>query len=145
MATTAQPIIVKSGNNGLLFGGLILGGGIFGYITIIKPMIDEYKSKNSLKRDQASTIKAPPGKVLKDLNGKPTTSANLSTIAADLYEALSFPADGARAVRVFKSTPWGYVEKLEEMYLDKYKENLKDRLVKKLSDEQWISIKFNFR
>ena len=115
------------------------------YVFIARPLIKKFKDSNELRKDQESTIKAAKGKVLKDLTGRPITSANLSTIAVDLHDALSFPVDQARAVRVFRSTPWGYVPQLEKMYLDKYSENLKQKLVDKLSDANWISIKYNFR
>jgi hypothetical protein len=139
------PAAPRQGINPLIPIGIGTGVVALAYWKIVRPWWEEHKSKDQLKKNQASTIKPAPGKVLKDLNGKPITSANLSTIAADLKEALSFPADGPRAVRVFKSTPWGYVQKLEDLYLENYHENLKDLLAKKLSDSEWISIKFNFK
>jgi hypothetical protein len=41
-------------------------------------------------------------------------------------------------------TPFGYVKKLEQMYLDKYGENLKQRMADKMSDVEFIKVKFYF-
>ena len=135
---------VNTSSSGFKLAVALTGIGLT-YVFIARPLIKKYKDKNELRKDQDSTIKAGKGRVLKDLTGRPITSANLSTIAVDLHDALSFPVDQARAVRVFRSTPFGYVPQLEKMYLDKYSENLKQRLVDKLSDTNWISIKYNFR
>lgn len=140
-----ENIIVKSNSNPLITIGLILGSGTALYFFVAKPLIDKVKAKADLKNDEASTVKAAKGKVLKDLTGKPVTSVNLATLVFDLHDALSFPVDQGRVIRVFQSTPWGYVPKLEAMYLDKFGDNLQQMLVKKLSDTNWIKIKYNFR
>ena len=107
-------------------------------------VIKKYQAKGELTKDQASTVTAKPGKTLFTIAGKPIRSMNLSTIVVDLHDALSFPADQARAVRVFMTIPFGYVKKVEAMYLDKYGDNLKQKLVDKLSDANWIKVKFYF-
>lgn len=146
MVPAALRYIPRPNTSSPLFkAAVVLGGSTAAYFFIVRPIVKRWQAQSDLKKDQDSTIRAAKGKVLKDLNGKPVTSANLSTIAVDLHDALSFPVDQARAVRVFQSTPWGYVPQLERMYLDKYNENLKQRLVDKLSDANWIKIKFNFR
>lgn len=147
-ATTQQPIVVKAGgNNQLLLAGLALGALGLGYQFILKPELDRRRALNNLKKDQASTLQSVKGKTLYDLNGKPIKSVNLSTIATDIYDSLEAygPNDGKRVVRVFKNTPFGYVQKLEQFYLDRYGKNLKDHLVKELKDEDWISIKNWFK
>jgi hypothetical protein len=145
---TVQPIVVNGGGSsaGKIIGAVVLvGGGIYAFKQL-KDYADKVKAGQDLKNDQASTVKPPKGhKVFYDLNGKPITSANLATIAADLENALSYPVDGARAVRVFKSTPFGSVKDLESIYLNKYSENLKDRMISRLSDADWIKVKFDFR
>jgi hypothetical protein len=126
-----------------------LGAGAFavykGY-GLVKGYLDQQKMTAQLKTDQGSTVVPPAGKkVFYDLNGKPIQKANLATIAADIEDALSYPTDQARAVRAFKSTPFGSVGKLEDFYLDKYKEPLRERMVSRLSDANWIKVKFDFR
>jgi hypothetical protein len=148
MATT--PIIIDRSSGGITTGKIIGGAAILiGVIYIgkkIKNYTDKIAAGQSLKTDQESTITPPKGKkILYDLSGKPITSANLATIAADLENALSYPVDGQRAVRVFRTTPFGYVKELEKFYLNKYGENLKDRMISRLSDSQWIAVKYNFR
>jgi len=145
-ATQPAPIVIKSGNSLVVPGLLVVGAGL-GYWFIIKPMIDRAKMASDLKKDQASTVSAKPGKVLYDLNGKPIKSVNLSTIAADIHDSLEAWGvnDGKRVVRVFKNTPFGYVPKLEQFYLDRYGKNLKDHLVKELKDVDWIAIKHWFK
>lgn len=127
---------------GLGITALVLGGG---YWFGLKPLLDKMAAENQLKKDQASTIKAAKGKPLFDLTGKPVKSANLATIATDLFDSLRFPTDDPRVVRVFNTTPFGYVPQLEKVYLDKYKRDLKTDLVQNLNDKSWISIKYNFR
>lgn len=148
MATT--PIIIDRTNSGGITTGKVIGGAIVvvGVIYIgkkIKDYADKVAAGQQLKTDQESTIEPKKGKVLFDLSGKPIKSANIATIAADLENALSYPVDGQRAVRVFRSTPFGHVKDLETFYLNKYGENLKDRMISRLSDSQWIAIKYNFR
>jgi len=144
-----QPIVVNGGGGSSAFkviGTVVLiGGGIYAFKQL-KDYADKVKANEQLKNDQDTTVKPPPGKkVFYDLNGKPIQSANLATIAADLENALSYPVDDARAVRVFKSTPFGSVKELERVYLNKYNENLKDRMISRLSDSNWIKVKFDFR
>lgn len=128
----------------IIAGAAVLVGGIF----VLKPLITSAQNKSELNKDQASTIKPKPGKVLKNLNGKPVSSVNLSTIAVDLYNALHpgwyKPTDQARAVIAFKSTPYGYVKQLENIYLDKYGENLKKVMGDKLSFENFTKVKYWF-
>lgn len=142
----ALPLLVNSGFNPvktvLTIGGLVLGG--YG-VWQLKKYADRVKDANNLKKEQDSTIKAAQGKKLFDLNGKPIQSANLGMIAADLHDSLKFPTDDPRVVRVFKTTPFGYVTKLEQFYLDRYGKNLKQELVENLNDKSWIQIKYNFR
>jgi len=145
-----QPIIMPSSSGGLttgkIIGGAVIIGGVIYGVKQLKDYLDKEKAKAQLTTDQNSTIKPPPGKkVFYDIAGRPITSANLSTIAADLEDALSFPVDQERAVRVFKTTPFGSVPDLEKFYLDKYSVNLKDKFISKLSDANWIKIKYNFR
>lgn len=125
-----------------LGGGLAIGAA---YYFIARPLIEKFKNQSDLNKDQANTITPKKGKPLFDLKGKPINGANLSTIAIDLENALSFPVDQDRVIRVFLSTPWGYVGKLEQTYLDKYGVNLRQKLVDKLSDTNWIKIKFYFK
>ena len=142
----ALPLLVNSGFNPiktvLTIGGLVLGG--YG-VWELKKYADRLRDSNNLKKEQDSTIKADKGKKLFDLNGKPIQSANLGMIAADLHDSLKFPTDDPRVVRVFKTTPFGYVTKLEQFYLDRYGKNLKQELVENLNDKSWIQIKYNFR
>jgi hypothetical protein len=147
MATISIPTPVSTGITfGKVVGGVIVIGGVIYGVKKFKNYLDKENEKKQLLIDQGTTIKPPPGKkVFYDLNGKPITSANLSTIAADLEDALSFPVDQARVIRVFQSTPFGSVKDLETFYLNKYGENLKQRMIDKLSDSNWIKIKFNFR
>lgn len=152
--TIPQPIVVKSGNGGLVAGGLGLAA-LFGlYWFGVKPWLEKQKAGGDLKKEQASTVTAKPGKTLYDLNGKPIKAVNLSTIAADIHDTLEAwgPNDGKRVVRVFKSLPFGvpgdptlYVRKLEQFYLERYGKNLKEHLVQELKDEDWINIKFWFK
>lgn len=150
MPNIPTPIIVNSGGGA---GGAVktflgiagLAAGVYG-VYKLKGWFDQQQAKSQLTKDQNTTIKPPAGKkVFYDLNGKPIQSANLATIATDLENALSYPVDNARALRVFKSTPFGSVKALEDVYLDKYKENLKDRMVSRLNDATWIKAKFDFR
>lgn len=146
---TAPPVtramMIKGGNDPVKIvmeiGGLALGAFlVYEGFQLVK----KYNDKADLKRDQDSTIKPGKNGKLFDLNGKPITGVNLATIATDLDNALSFPADQARAVRVFKSTPFGYVKKLEDLFLAKNFGNLRQRMADKLSDANWIKVKFYF-
>lgn len=120
--------------------------GTAGYFFIVRPLVKQIKAQNALRRDQDSTVTPAKGKVLKDLLGRPTTGANLALIAADIHDALDrFIPDQDRAVRAFFNTPWGYVPKLEKMYLDKYSKDLKQHMVDKLKDTNFIKVKFYFR
>jgi hypothetical protein len=121
-----------------------LVGGAYG-VYKLHGFLSKLKDSADLKRDQDSTIKPKKGGKLFDLTGKPITSMNLATIAADLNDALSFPVDQGRVLRVFQSTPFGYVAELEKIFLDKNFGNLRQRMVDKLSDTNWIKVKFNFR
>lgn len=113
---------------------------------LVKDYLDQQKATAQLKTDQGSTITPPAGKkIFYDLNGKPIQKANLATIAADIEDALSYPTDQPRAIRAFKSTPFGSVGKLEDFYLSKYNEPLRERMVSRLSDVNWIKVKFDFR
>jgi hypothetical protein len=147
MPAVTQPIIVKSGsgNNQLLELGLLLGGGALVYFKWVGPYLKKVADKKQLAKDEAATIKPAPGKRLFDLVGRPIKSANLATIAADLKDSLKFPTDDPRVVRVFQTTPFGYVKKLQEFYLDKYGKDLQQELVSNLNDKSWIAIKYNFR
>jgi hypothetical protein len=125
--------------------GLVLT--VLGYKYVYQPWNETRKAKANMIKDHASTVAARRGKTLYDLNGKPVKSMNLGTIAADIHDSLEAwgPNDGKRVVRVFKTTPFGYVRQLEKLYLEKYGKNLKDHLVKELKDEDWISIKYWFK
>ena len=135
----------EGGNNVLTTVGIVAGLVIAykGYSTI-KDWRKEAEAKDQLKKDQASIIKVAPGKKLFDLMGKPIKSANIANIASDIESGTSYPTDQQRVLRAFKSTPFGHVKELEDFYLDKYKEPLRERLVSRLSDANWISIKFLF-
>lgn len=140
------PVIVQTKSNTGTWIALGVGTGLA--IFFGKKLKDYFalqSEKSALVKDQASTIKPKPGKKLFDLNGKPISSANISTIAADLEDALSRPVDDARAVRVFLSTPYGHVADLEKYYLERYGENLKARMISRLEDEYWIKVKFWFK
>lgn len=126
---------------GKAIGGIIVFGGI---IYFGKKAYNSYKAKQQLVTDQASTIKPPSGKILYDLRGKPIQSLNLATIATELNGFLNFPVNQERSVSAFLDTPFGYVPQLEKLYLQKYNDNLKDRLFSKLSTENWIKIKNYF-
>ena len=136
---------------------LYVGGGIviayFGY-KAIKSFLDKQNAKIDLTKDQSTDIKADvkgkdkSGKKLLDLNGKPITSVNLALIATDIYNGLHpgwyKPTEQDRVVRAFKNTPFGYVKDLEKIYLEKYGENLKETLAEKLSETNFIKIKYFF-
>jgi hypothetical protein len=145
----AQPMIIqKAAPNPIL----IVGIGIVGFLAYKKlsSYLETVKQKEDLIKDQSTDIKPGqdkknPKKLILDLNGKPIKSANLATIAIDLYNALHpgwyKPTEQERAVRAFKNTPFGYVKQLEQIYLNKYGENLKETLADKLSDTNFIKIK----
>jgi len=145
----AAPIIVQTpkGTN----GGTIVAGaavGLAAYWFIARPLIEKWQANNTLKKEQDSTITAGKKKLF-DLNGKPIKAANIGSIASELNQALHpgwyKPTEQDRVVRVFKTTPFGYVGKLEAYYLDKYGENLKATMLDKLSDENFIKVKYDFR
>lgn len=149
----AAPIIVTAptkSNPVLTVAGVGIGLAAT-YFFVAKPLIDKWQASNALKTDQDSTITAGAGKNKKlfDLNGKPVKSANLGAIASELQQALHpgwyKPTEQDRVVRVFKTTPFGYVKQLENFYLNKYGENLKDTMLDKLSDENFIKVKYDFR
>lgn len=147
MPALPAPMIIKSGGN-TLTNLLILGGGAFLTYKVykgFKDYVDKQQAAAQLNKDIASTIKPAKGKKLFDLNGKPIQGANLATIAADIENALSYPRDQPRAIRSFKNTPFGYVPELEKFYLQKYGEPLRERMINRLSDENWIKVKFNFK
>lgn len=127
----------------------VVAGGTLIYFKGVKPWLEKRKAEGELKLQQESTLKATDKKKLFDLNGKPILSANLSTIATDIYNGLHpgwyVPTDQARVIRAFKNTPYGYVNKLEEIYLKQYGENLRTTMADKLSDVNWIQVKFLFR
>lgn len=125
--------------------GAVAGAAVGGYV-IYKGVswLSKQQALNALKSAQASTIKPLPGKVLYTIAGKPVRSMNLDTIVTDLNDALKFPADEARAIRVFMTIPFGYVKKVETMYLDKYGDNLKETMAKKFSDSEFIKVKYYF-
>lgn len=149
MAAQAQPIVINGGGNthvGWYVAGAALAAGV--YWVYGKPYFDKLKADAELKKQQQSTIESKKGKPVYDLNGKPVKSANLATIAADIYQALNpgwyKPNDNKRAVRAFKNTPFGYVGQLEKFYLEKYQQNLRDEMAK-MPDEDWIQVKFWFK
>lgn len=130
---------------------VILGAGAL-YLAYneYKKWKEQRDKESALTKDQASTINTEKKKPLYNLNGKPISSANLGTIAADLYSALNTswysPTDTERAVRTFKNnTPYGYVQQLEKLYLEKYGQNLKERMAEKLSDVEFINVKYYFK
>lgn len=143
-----QPIVVKSGSSWIAPVIIIAGGGL-AYYFIAKPLIDKMKSKSQLSKEQNSTIKAKSGGKLYDLTGKPIQSANLGTIAAELNQALHpgwyKPTEQDRVIRVFNTTPFGYVKQLEDFYLNRYNEPLKQTMLDKMSDENFIKVKYQFR
>lgn len=146
MPAPAAPMIIKTGSSPLKM--VATGVGIALAVAAViegRKLYKEYKDKQDLKRDQGSTIKPKPGGKLFDIIGRPITSANLATIAVDLDNALSWPADQERAVRVFQTTPFGSVPALEQLFMDKGFGNLRQRMVNKLSDANWIKVKYNFR
>lgn len=147
-ATAPPPVIVTSGGgNPLLMALIVLGGGAGVYFFGVKPWLDKKAAKEGLNKDQGSTITPAKGhKLLYDLNGKLIKSANLGTIAAELHDSLdAMFVDGPRVVRVFKSTPFGHVAELEKFYLDRYSESLRQRMVEKMKDKDWINVKFWFK
>lgn len=144
-AAAIPQIKVDTSSNGFKYF-LITGGVVATYFFVVRPIVKKYQAENALKRDQQSTIKPAKGKVLKDLLGRPTTGANLALIAADIHDALDrFFPDQDRAVRVFFNTPWGYVPQLEKLFLEKYNKDLKQLMVDKLNDQNFIKVKFYFR
>jgi len=145
-----QPVIVQN-RRGIGSAGVIVITAVGGlaYWFGIKPWLEKKKAESDLTKAQGSTLKTTDKKKLYDLNGKPIVSANLDTIATDIYGGLHpgwyKPTDQERVVRAFKNTPFGSVPDLEKIYLDKYKENLKDTMQDKLSDVKWISVKNYFK
>ena len=131
---------------------LLIGGGLLAFFayTKISKYLENIEKKEDLVKDQATDIKPgsdpknPKRKYL-DLNGKPITSVNMATIAADVYNALHpgffVPTEQDRVVRAFKNTPFGFVKQLEQIYLSKYNENLKEVMSDKLSDVNFIKVK----
>jgi hypothetical protein len=145
----AAPLIIQKAQPNPI---VIVGVGILGFLAYkkISSYLETVKAKEDLIKDQSTDIKPGqdknnPKKLILDLNGKPIKSANLATIAIDLYNALHpgwyKPTEQERAVRAFKNTPFGYVKQLEQIYLNKYGENLKETLADKLSDTNFIKIK----
>jgi len=161
MAAATQPIIVRSGGGGGLLPIILVGGAAAaGYFFYLKPYLDKVAATNQLKADQATTVNTStvidkatgkPKTVAKmyDLRGKPITSANLATIASDIYAGLHpgwyKPTDQERVVRAFLNTPWGRVQEMEGVYLKNHGENLRATMVEKLSDENWIKVKNWFK
>lgn len=162
MAASQQPIIVNSGSSGgkLLAGLAVVGVGVFAYYKVAKPLIDKLKANSDLNKQQGATIttgiytdpktgKKVESKKLYDISGRPITSANLYTIASDIYAGLHpgwyKPTNQERVIRAFMNTPYGRVGELEKAYLDKYSENLRDTMVDKLSDANWIKVKNYFK
>lgn len=131
------------------YGKIAVGAGAVGLtiygVYLISKEVSKYRDRSNLDLEQKSTITAKKGKPLFNLLGKPIKDANLGLIAADLHDSLKFPTDDPRVVRVFQSTPFGYVPELEKYFLKRYNKNLKQELVENLSDKYWIKIKFNFR
>lgn len=147
MSAPAQsPVIVTGGSNPLT---MVLGFGALALIGVgawkLSGYLKKQEAASQLKKDQASTVKPAAGKKMYDLNGKPITSANLGMIATDIRGALKFPTDDARAVRAFKNTPFGFVNQLETLYLNKYGEDLKAQMEDDLEDEYWIQVKHWFK
>lgn len=133
-------------STGKIIGGAVIVVGAIYAIKQVKDYLNKQEAKAQLVTDQNSTVLPPAGKkVFFDISGRPIKSANLATIASDLNNALSFPVDQERAIRVFQTTPFGSVPALENFYLSKYSDNLKDKFISKLSDANWIKIKYNFR
>lgn len=159
MATqnTPAPIVVQSKNN---FTPLYIIGGAalayFGY-KAVKKFLEDQQTAANIKAGQASTVKPgtkdKSGQIISiyDISGKPVSKSgvNIDTIATDLYNALNpgwyKPTDQSRVLRVFNSTPLNQVKTLENIYFNKYKESLKEVLGDKLSDENFIKVKFYFR
>jgi hypothetical protein len=147
MALLPSPIAIKtdSGTTKLLLGAAGVG---LGYWFVLKPWLEQQQRQSGLNIDQGNTIKPKAGKSLYNLNGKPIKDANLSTIVYDIYQGLHpgwyAPTDDARVVRAFKNTPFGYVKQVEQLYLDKYGENLRQTMADKLSDKNWINVKYWF-
>jgi hypothetical protein len=135
----------KSGVNPyIVIGSIALTGGI--YYFGVRPWLQKKQAQNLLTRDQGSTIQPAKGKVLYNIAGKPIGSGvNLATIAADIYGGLHpgwyQPTSQERVIRAFFNTPFGYVQKLEQIYLDKYGEQLRDTMADKLSDVNFIRVK----
>lgn len=131
---------------------IVIVGGLsyLGYRFVLKPLIKKGQDKAELNALQTSTVKTAPGKPLYNVSGKPIQSANLGTIAVDLFNALHpgwyKPTDQSRVVRVFlNDVPYGMVNQLEQIYLTTYGENLRKELADKLSDENFIKIKYYFK
>jgi len=148
MANQTPIIVQKSGPDPIiLIGGA--AAAIFLYLKVLKPYLDKIQAKADLSKDQATDIKAgsTKGKLI-DLNGRAITNVNLSTIATDVYNGLHpgffVPTKQDRVVRAFKNTPFGYVKQLEQIYLNKYGENLKETMADKLSDVNFIKVKTFF-
>jgi len=151
------PIVVQSKNN--LTPLYIIGGAalaFFGY-KAVKKFIETQQTASNIKSGQAATVKPgtkdKSGQIVSkfDISGKPISpgGVNIDTIATDLYNALNpgwyKPTDQSRVIRVFNSTPLNQVKTLENIYFNKYKESLKEILGDKLSDENFIKVKFYFR
>ena len=144
-----QPLVIQKSPPSPI---LIVGLGVLGFLAYRKfsGLIETAQQKADLVKDQATDVKKGedkknPNKLLLDLNGKPIKSANLSTIAVDVYNGLHpgwyKPTDQDRVVRAFRNTPFGYVKQLEKIYLDKYGENLKETMADKLSDTNFLKLK----
>lgn len=124
-----------------IVGGLVLvGGGAYVGNKIYKNWKQDKQAAELLKLQAASTVKG--------LNafGKPVT-VNLTTVAADIYDALhgAIDDDEPRAIRAFKSTPVVYINKLSEIYYKVYKLNLKEDFRKYFNDQEFIQVKYFFK
>lgn len=151
-----QPIILpaqKSAVSPIITIAIVGGLGYFAY-SKLKDYFDKEQAKKDLTTDQGSNVTVNPKSTdpryrkLLDLNGKPIKTVNLATIATDLNKGLHTewykPADQQRIVRAFKNTPFGFVKDLEKLYLNKYAENLKELMMDKLNDENFIKVKHFF-
>lgn len=150
MLPTPATYIVNSPGSAKAFK---IGAGIavigLGYFFIARPLIQKWQAQGELNTAQGSTVKPAKGKVMYDISGRKINGANLDTIVVDLYNALHpgwyKPTDQERVVRVFLTIPFGYVQKIEQMYLSKYNENLKNTIADKISDMNFIKIKNWFK
>lgn len=150
-----NPIVVaapqaKGTLNTILNIGLTIGAGVIIYkgYGAYKDWAEKKAKEKELVKDQKSTVQPKKGKIMFDLKGAPTKSANLASIALaiqnNLHPGWNKFTKQDDAIREFKNTPMGFVKQLEQIYLDKYGITLQQDFKDKLSEENWIKIKYFF-